>query len=438
MRSAFDRLSRRSLPALVLAATVPAAPSLNAQSGGSPLIEAGKRPVPVASVFHPQRLARLDSTLESLITQRQLPGAVVLLVKDGRVAYHKAYGVRDVGTKVPMRPDDLFRMASQTKAITSVAAMMLWEEGKFGLDDPLDRYLPEFRRLQVLTKFNPADSSYEARPTNRRITIRQLFTHTSGLDYPDIGSDEFKAIYAKAGVSAGIAERNGATLAEKMRLLARLPLRYEPGERFHYSISVDVLGRLVEVLSGQSLDAFLRTRLFGPLRMRDTFFGVPASHAARLVSLHEEREGKVHAMAAPTNGDGGLDPNWSTKPVTYYAGGSGLSGTTADYARFLQMVLNGGTLDGARVLSRKTVEMMLTNQIGSLQPNYGLGFALETEQNDHRSPKTLGSFWWSGAFQTFYWADPKEGLIALCYTNVYGSTLRLGALFETLVYGALK
>jgi CubicO group peptidase (beta-lactamase class C family) len=346
--------------------------------------------------------------------------------------------VRDVGTKVPMRPDDLFRMASQTKAITSVAAMMLWEEGKFGLDDPLDRYLPEFRRLQVLTKFNPADSSYEARPTNRRITIRQLFTHTSGLDYPDIGSDEFKAIYAKAGVSAGIAERNGATLAEKMRLLARLPLRYEPGERFHYSISVDVLGRLVEVLSGQSLDAFLRTRLFGPLRMRDTFFGVPASHAARLVSLHEEREGKVHAMAAPTNGDGGLDPNWSTKPVTYYAGGSGLSGTTADYARFLQMVLNGGTLDGARVLSRKTVEMMLTNQIGSLQPNYGLGFALETEQNDHRSPKTLGSFWWSGAFQTFYWADPKEGLIALCYTNVYGSTLRLGALFETLVYGALK
>lgn len=438
MRSAFICLSRRSLPTLVLAATVPAAASLHAQPGASPLIEAGKRPVPAAAVFHPQRLARLDSTLEALITQRQLPGAVVLLVKDGHVAYHKAYGVRDVGTKVAMRPDDLFRMASQTKAITSVAAMMLWEEGKFGLDDPLDRYLPEFRRLLVLTKFNPADSSYEARPTNRRITIRQLFTHTAGLDYPDIGSDEFKAIYAKAGVSAGIAERNGATLAEKMRLLARLPLRYEPGERFHYSISVDVLGRLVEVLSGQSLDAFLRTRLFGPLRMRDTFFGVPASHAARLVSLHEEREGKVHAMAAPTNGDGGLDPNWSTKPVTYYAGGSGLSGTTADYARFLQMVLNGGVLDGVRVLSRKTVEMMLTNQIGALQPNYGLGFALETEQNDHRSPKTLGSFWWSGAFQTFYWADPKEGLIALCYTNVYGSTLRLGALFETLVYGALK
>jgi CubicO group peptidase (beta-lactamase class C family) len=437
MRSAF-RFSNAFSMALcgaLLAATLPAHRHLHAQSGVR--VEAGKLPVSASTVFHPQRLARLDSSLEALIARQQLPGAVVLLIRDGRIAYEKAYGVRDVDSKVPLRTTDLFRLASQTKAVTSIAAMMLWEEGKFGLDDPLDRYLPEFRRLNVLTTFNATDSSFEARATNRRITIRQLFTHTAGFDYPDIGSEEFTAIYAKAGVTAGIAERNGATLEEKMRVLARLPLRSEPGERFTYSISIDVLGRLIEVLSGQSLDAFFRTRIFTPLRMNDTFFGIPASHTARLVSLHEERDGKVVSMPVPNPGEG-LDPNWSTRPVTYFSGGSGLSGTTADYARFLQMMLNGGELDGVRLLARKTVQMMLTNQIGALQPNYGLGFALETEQNDARSPKSPGSFWWSGAFQTFYWVDPQERLIALCYTNVLGSTVRLGALFETLVYGALK
>lgn len=437
MRSAFQIpfISRTALFGAVLAVTAPAPLELSAQSSAN--IEAGKLPRNASAVFHPQRLARLDSALEALITGQRLPGAVVLLVKDGRVAYEKAYGMRDVNGKAPVRTTDLFRMASQTKAITSIAAMMLWEEGKFGLDDPVDRYLPEFRRLSVLTKFNAADSSFESRPTNRRITIRQLFTHTAGFDYPGIGSEEFQAIYAKAGVTAGVAEPSGATLEEKMRILARLPLRFEPGERFNYSISVDLLGRLVEVWSGQSLDAFLRTRLFTPLRMNDTFFGIPASHAPRLVALHEEREGQVFPMSEPKDGRG-LDPNWSTKPVTYFAGGSGLSGTIADYARFLQVMLNGGELDGVRVLSRKTVEMMLTNQIGTLQPSYGLGFALETEQNDHRTPKSLGSFWWSGAFQTFYWVDPQEKLIALCYTNVLGSTVGLGSLFETLVYGALK
>lgn len=428
MPSAFVRLTRRTTlaHATVLALFAPAAAALGAQ------------PAAATATFHPQRLARLDTSINALIAEQRIPGAVVLLIKDGRVAYEKAYGARDVGTRVPLRTNDLFRMASQTKAITSIAAMMLWEEGKFGLDDPIDRYLPEFRRLTVMTKFNPADSSFEARPTNRRITIRQLFTHTAGFDYPGIGSDEFKALYAKAGVGAGIAERRGATLAAGMRTLAALPLRFEPGERFNYSVSIDVLGRLVEVLSGQSLETFFRTRIFEPLRMTDTYFNVPTAKAARLVSLHEERDGKVFSMAVPTNGDGGLDPDWSTKGVTYFSGGSGLTGTIRDYARFLQMVLNGGELDGARLLSRKTVQMMLTNQIGQLQPNYGLGFALETEQNDARSPKSIGSFWWSGAFQTFYWVDPQEKLIALCYTNVYGTGARLGALFETLVYGALR
>lgn len=426
MRSSFIFVP--ALAGVLLATSTPAAAQ----------IQAGKTPVAAATVFDASRLARLDSTIVALIASQKIPGAVVLLVKDGHVAYNKAYGVRDLGTKAPLRTDDLFRLASQTKAVTSVAVMMLWEEGRFSLDDPLDRYLPEFRRLSVLTKFNPADSSYEAKPTARRITIRQLLTHTSGLDYPDIGSEEFKAVYAKAGVSSGLGEANGALLADKMKILAKQPLRFEPGERFNYSIGIDVLGRLVEVLSGQSLDAFFRTRLFTPLKMRDTFFGVPASHASRLVSLHAETEGKVSPMAIPANGTVGLNPNWPTSPLTYFSGGGGLTGTATDYARFLQMVLNGGELDGVRLLGRKTVEMMLTNQIGTLQPNFGLGFGLETEQNDARTPKSVGAFYWSGAFQTFYWVDPKEKLIVQVYTNVWQSTARLGALFETLTFSAVK
>lgn len=396
-------------------------------------IMSGRPPVSPTTVFHPARLARLDSTLAQWVADRRIPGAAVLIVKDGHVVINKAYGVRDLGSKAPLRPDDLFRLASQTKAVTSLAVMMLWEEGRFGLDDPIGRYLPEFRTHAVLTKFNPADSSWEARPTPRRITIRQLLTHTSGLDYAQIGSEDMRAIYAKAGVTAGIDDRG--TLAQKMKVLGTLPLKAEPGERFIYSLSIDVLGRLVEVVSGQPLDQFFRTRIFAPLGMTDTDFALPPDRAARLVALHEERDGSLAVARARSLGG---DPDWPTRRVTYFSGGSGLSGTTRDYARFLQLFLNGGALDGTRLLSRKTVEMMLTNQIGALQPNFGLGFAVETEQNDSRSPLTVGSFSWGGAFNTTYWADRKEQLIALIYTNVANSTLPLGDTFKTLVYSALK
>jgi len=390
--------------------------------------------VPSAAPFDATRLSRIDSMVQRLVTSQKIPGAVVLLVHNGSVAYHKAFGYRDVGTKTPLQRDDTFRMASQTKAVTSLAAMMLWEEGRFQLDDPVALYLPEFRQARVMTKFNAADSSYEARPATRRMTIRQLFTHTSGLDYPGIGSEDFRAIYAKAGVPSGIGT-DDAVLAEKVKLLGTLPLKHEPGERFTYGLSVDVLGRLVEVLSGMPLDEFFRTRIFVPLRMHDTWFGLPSDKQARLVALHSEKDGKVSSSHTP---DGGIHPDYPNRPLKYFSGGAGLSGTTGDYARFLQLFLNGGELDGARLLGRKTVDMMLTNQIGALQPAFGLGFALETPQNDGTTPLSLGSFSWGGAFATTYWADPKEQLVGLIYTNVYGSTARLGDQFKTLVYSALR
>ncbi|MDX2185233.1 MAG: serine hydrolase domain-containing protein [Gemmatimonadaceae bacterium] len=385
-----------------------------------------------APALDPARAAKIDRWVNDLITRQRIPGATALVVHDGRVVYERAWGVRDVDSKVPLKPNDLFRIASQTKAITSVAVMMLWEEGRFGLDEPVGNYLPAFKEHTILTKFNPADSSYETKPTRRRITIRQLLTHTSGLDYADIGSDEFKAIYAKAGITAW--GKEGASLAADIDKLATLPLKHEPGERFTYSLSIDVLGRLVEVVSGQTLEQFFAERIFGPLKMTDTYFRVPAEKASRLVAMHQDTAGTLRAMREPR---GWANPNYPVRPMTYFSGGAGLTSTTRDYARFLQMVLNGGSLDGVRLLGRKTVEMMLTNQTGTLN-NFGLGFGLETAQNDFRQPLSLGSFEWGGAFRTTYWADPKERLVALIYTNTFGGTLDFGGPFKTLVYAALR
>lgn len=379
------------------------------------------------------RLARIDSALSALVAARRLPGAVTLVVRDGRVVHHAAYGTRDLATGAPLRRDDIFRIASQTKAITTVAAMMLWEEGRFRLDDPVATYLPEFEKMTVLERFEPRDSSYTARPARRRMTVRQLMTHSAGLDYADIGSDEMKAIYAKAGITA--LGREGDVLAERMRALARLPLRHEPGERWRYSLSIDLLGRLVEVWSGMPLDRFVRERICVPLGMTDSFFALPADRRARLVAMHRDRDGTL----VPTHeAEGTLHPDFPARPMTYLAGGAGMSGTIGDYARFLRMVMNGGELDGVRLLGRKTVELMLTDQVPTLGVPFGLGFGLETAANDHRSVLTQGSFSWGGAFGTVYWADPKERLVALVYTNAYGTEIPLEELFRTLVYQALR
>jgi CubicO group peptidase (beta-lactamase class C family) len=388
-----------------------------------------RTPATATAAFDSSRLARIDTWIQGLVADHQIPGAVAMIVRDGRIVYHKAFGVRDVGTGASLKTDDIFRIASQTKAITSLAVMMLWEEGRFGLDDPIGRYIPAFKTQTVLTKFNPADSSYESRPARRRVTIRQLLTHTSGLDYADIGSTEFKAIYAKAGLTA--IGREGDVLADKINALGTLPLEFEPGERFTYSLGLDVLGRFVEVLSGMPLDQFFRTRIFEPLKMRDTYFEIPREKRDRLVALHTMRDGQLVA-----NHDAAAD--LPAHHVTYFSGGGGLSSTTGDYARLLQMFLNGGELDGKRLLGRKTVELMLTNQIGSLEPNFGLGFALETTANDYRTPLSLGSFWWAGAFNTTYWADPKERLIGLIYSNTWGGPPSLGDPFKVFVYSALR
>jgi len=385
--------------------------------------------------FSAERLARIDAMMNDAIAKEQIPGGVVFISRGGRVVLHKAYGVRDAESRAPMQRDDIFRIASQSKAITSLAVMMLWEEGHFQLNDAISRYLPEFARANVLKTFNAADSTYTAERATRAVTIRHLLTHTSGIDYAAIGSEEFKAIYAKAGVPSGIGN-DKHTIGEKMRVLGGLPLKHQPGERVTYSLGLDVLGYFVEVISGMPFDRFLRTRIFDPLGMKDTWFYLPEDRAGRLVPLHDGESGK----AVPLRKDvfDGVNPNYPTLKGTYFSGGAGLSSTAEDYARFLQLFLNKGEFNGVRLLSPKTVELIMTEQTPKLDFEIGLAFGLETAANDYQAPRSLGSFTWGGAFATSYWADPKEQLIGQIYTNMINPLARsLGGRFEVLTYAAL-
>jgi CubicO group peptidase (beta-lactamase class C family) len=382
------------------------------------------------------RLSRIDKMVEEHVSKQWIPGAVVLIVRNGKVVLHKAYGFRDAETKTALKRDDIFRIASQSKAITSLAVLMLWEEGKFLLDEPVSKYIPEFKNPTVLKTFNANDSSYTTEPAKGEVTIRHLLTHTSGIDYAAIGSNEFKAIYAKAGVPSGIGSSE-MVLGDKMKILGKLPLKHQPGERWTYGLNSDVLGYLVEIWSGMTFDEFLRKRIFDPLGMKDTYFYLPKEKQSRLVVLYEGgKDGKIAKLQG--NAYDNVLANYPNTPGKYYSGGAGLSSTVEDYAKFLQLFLNAGEYNGVRLLSRKTVELMMTPQEINQGSDFGLGFGLETAKNDHRSVVSLGSFSWGGAFNTHYWADPKEKLIGLIFTNIYQTPYwNIGDRFRVLTYQSI-
>lgn len=383
-----------------------------------------------------ERLARIDSFMNNCVQNQFIPGSVVFIARNGKIVFYKAYGYDDIDKKTPLKKDHIFRIASQTKAITSIAALMLYEEGKFNLDDPVSYYIPEFKNPTILDTFNEKDSSYTTKPAKKEITIRQLFTHTSGIGYAGIGTKEMNAIYAKAGIPSGVGNSK-EILSEKMKILGKLPLMHEPGEKFTYGLNSDLLGYLVEIWSGMSLDEFFRKRIFIPLGMNDTYFYIPKEKHSRLTILYEEKNGKLQKMTSNVEGD----PNYPLHEGTYYSGGGGLSSTIEDYAKFLQMILNGGTYNGKRLLGKKTIELLLTNQISqkvSESRQFSLGFGLETPLNDHLSPLSVGSFSWGGMFNTQYWADPKEHIVGLIYTQIWPTTKgRIADKFKALVYQAI-
>jgi CubicO group peptidase (beta-lactamase class C family) len=394
-----------------------------------PLSEA----TPVSVGISTERLARIDAMCQEAIAKGQVPGLVALVARNGKIVFHKAYGFADVGAKRTMKRGDIFRIASQTKAITSTAVMMLWEEGKFRMDDPISKYIPEFEKAQILdTLFE--DGNYRTKPTKQQITIRHLITHTSGIGYGVIDGDErFKKIYHDAGIT-DLFTTEKISIEESVKKLARLPLHHEPGEKFTYSEGLDVLGYFIEVISGEPLDQYFRKHIFDPLGMNDTYFYLPESKYSRLVPVQQQNEGKWEKYPITF-----YDPDYPIKGAkAFFSGGAGLSSTATDYATFLQMYLNQGELNGIRLLSRTTVQFMMSNQIGDLG-SYGLAFGLTGEEAARKGGNgSQGTFDWGGYFNTQYFADPKENVIGVIMKQTQGRTIdQTGWKFRQLVGQAI-
>ena len=385
------------------------------------------------------RLGRIDSLLRESIDNKWIGGAVGYIAREGKIVYYKAFGIDDMESQSPLTKEGIFRIASQTKAIASVGAMILFEEGKFLLDDPVSKYIPEFSNPVVVNTYNDKDTTYTTIAANREITIRDLLTHTSGIDYPGIGSSMMNAIYAKSAIPTGFVDEP-LVLGDAIKKLAKLPLVHQPGERFTYGLNTDVLGYLIEVVSGMSLDQFLKQRVFEPLGMKDTYFYLPAEKHTRLVSVNTEDAD--HRLIKWTDSTvEGFSVNYPLAQGTYYSGGGGLSSTIKDYGIFLQMLLNGGDFNGRRILSRRTVELMTSNQIGSLNlgdNKFGLGFEITTKEGQAKLGVTEGSFAWGGFFGTTYWVDPEEELVCMLFCQQWPiSHGDIGDKFRALVYASL-
>jgi len=397
---------------------------------------------PESAGFSSERLQRIDQLFQEYVDQHKIAGATALVARRGKIVYYKATGFADIEKKTTLEKDAIFRIASQTKAITSVAAMMLYEEGKFLLNDPISKYLPEFRKPQLVTSFNKQDSSYSTKPARREVTIHDLLTHTSGYCYPGSGGEEINAIYAKLKVVSGVPSHI-STLKDEMQKIALLPLAHEPGEKFTYGLSSDILGYLVEIISGQSLDDFFRTRIFSPLGMSDTYFLIPEEKKARLMNLYT-----VDAKGTGIQKSTSEYVDFPLRQGIYYSGGGGLSSTAMDYAIFEQMLLNRGEYNGVRILGTKTIDMMRKNQIGDLEAGslylhgftdkFGLGFELISPPVSTLIPISDGAFGWGGAFGSLFWIDPKEDLIVHFVIQYVGMNSDIRYKFITEVYQSIE
>jgi CubicO group peptidase (beta-lactamase class C family) len=395
--------------------------------------------------FSTARLARLDSGMSNWVQHKWINGSVALIARRGKIVFYKAYGYNDLDTKTPLPKNGIFRIASQTKAVTTVAALMLWEEGKFSMNDPVSKYIPSFANARVLATFNPKDSSYTTVPANRPVTIHDLFTHTSGLGYPAIGTPEANAIYAKSNMTGGVGVKD-QTLSDAMNRLGSLPLLFQPGEKWMYGLNTDVLGYLIQLWSDMTLEEFFAKRIFKPLGMKDTYFNLPAEKGPRLVNFFQEDSTGIKKQT--TVFGGALNMNFPLQKTGYFSGGGGLSSTIYDYAILLQMLLNGGEYNGVRLLGPNTVRMMTMNQIGDLTVNigegagsnkWGLTFSIETEQGSRFVPSQAGSYGWGGVFSTAYWVDPKEDMLVILYRQIWGPHVALtDRQFKPLVYQAIN
>jgi CubicO group peptidase (beta-lactamase class C family) len=423
------------LTAVVLA---PNAVSVGAARPDLPVVDGLPTADPEAVGISAARLVRLDKVMKDYVDRKEVAGVVSLVARRGKVVHLSTHGHRDREAGKPMTYDAIFRIASMTKPVASVALMMLYEEGRFQLKDPITKWLPEFADMKVAmpaTYQELGRGRYKTVSANRPITVQQLLTHTAGLanTYRGITKPEFDEIAPQ--------RTPGDTVGDLVKRLAKVPLNFEPGEQWEYGVATDLVGRLVEVMSGQRFDVFLRERIFAPLKMTDTHFYLPSAKLDRFVALYRPAERqKLELLEGPT-----ADSRFVREPHSYFSGAGGLVSTARDYFRFCQMMLNGGELDGVRLLGRKTVELMTVNHTGDLDVwlvgpghGFGLGWAVVLDPGKVALPYSAGSYFWWGAFNTTFWIDPEEQLIGILLTQLRPyNHLNIRQDLVTLAYQAL-
>lgn len=391
---------------------------------------------PEAVGFSAERLQYLSDVFQSYATDKKMSGSVILIVRHGKIAYFNSFGKRDIESGAAMQNDVIFRIASQTKALTSVAIMILQEEGKLLISDPVSKYIPEFKETTVA---QPRDGGgYDIVKAKRPITLRDLLTHTAGIGYGHgLAADKWREAGIQDWYFADRDEPVGATIAR----MATLPMDAHPGEKQVYGYNTDILGVVVEKASSKSLDEFITERILNPLGMKDTYFYLPESKAGRLAtvySINNESKQMERAPDAIRVGQG----KYVQGPRKSFSGGAGLLSTASDYAKFLQMMLNGGVLNGKRIISKKTVQLMTVSHTGKIDfrrgEGFGLGFSVCLDLGERGVPGSVGEYGWGGAYGSTYWVDPNEDMVVVYFKQLIPTGgLDDHAKLRTLIYQAI-
>lgn len=392
--------------------------------------------IPEAVGVSSERLERLDVAMQGYIDDERLSGAVVFVARKGQVVYHKAFGERDRESDSAMQNDSIFRIASQSKAVVSAGIMALQEQGKLLITDPLAKYFPEFTETSVAVRND--EGGYEVVPGRRPIVLRDLLTHTAGISY---GQGPAKDRWAEAGIQGWYFADRSEPVGDTVAKMGALPFDAQPGERWVYGYNTDILGAVAERVSGRPLDEFLRDTILDPLGMNDTHFYLPESKVDRLATVYSTSESGLERAPDPGHMVG--QGQYVKGPRVSFSGGAGLVSTASDYARFLQMMLNGGTLNGRRILSRKTVELMTVDHLHGIEfrpgQGFGLGFYVIEEVGTRGVPGTAGEFGWGGAYHSTYWVDPAEELVVVYLTQLIpAGRIDDHSKLRTLVYQALS
>ncbi len=397
--------------------------------------------------FSQEKLEAIPAALKKAVEKKQIAGGSALIARNGKIVHMTTVGMQDVEGKEPLTDATIFRIASMSKPITAVAVMILADDGKLSVTDPLSKFVPEFKDMKVLVPSKDG-KSYETVKAKREITIHDLLTHSSGITYRLMDKPFVGKMYVDAGISDGISETPG-TSGDNVRKLAKLPLVCQPGTAWEYGLNSDILGYVVEVVSGKPLEEFFQERICKPLKMNDTYFVLPKAKRSRLSALYAVGADKTIARVGDkpvTEGGAVFSATYPTRDDSkYYSGGGGLVATIGDYFRFCQMMQNRGELDGVRVLKPETVDKMTQNQLGELRipfpgsdaVGYGFGVLTEKGKENGKDPAGVGSYSWGGAFNTFFWVDPKNELIGIFMSQVFPPDFTLGQDFKRMTYEAL-